>query len=310
MEELNSLWDFEESSDELKQKLVYTTIELESVKAEANEELRKHKEDVKQLINLLKIAYQERDEAKGQLQKLLNKLVLFSSSELLPVLPQSQPENPLVIPAKVISGVTESTSLSDSYNHQSHGSSPVDSLFDAVSSPDFSSINMVESSHMGFVNQALVQDYDGSIPTGLAASAMADIDPADTVIDNFLKGKVLPQKGKLLQAVMSSGPLLQTLLLAGPLPRWRNPPPLQQFKIPVSIKGLETPKLTANSSCPTQQSFPSPSNFGLSRGSSQMCSASMLDFATRASGSGIGHGCLLSSGAMHQIPARKRQRFQ
>ncbi|KAJ6424987.1 hypothetical protein OIU84_025707 [Salix udensis] len=243
MEELNSLWDFEESSDELKQKLVYTTIELESVKAEANEELRKHKEDVKQLINLLKIAYQERDEAK-------------------------------------------------------------------VSSPDFSSINMVESSHMGFVNQALVQDYDGSIPTGLAASAMADIDPADTVIDNFLKGKVLPQKGKLLQAVMSSGPLLQTLLLAGPLPRWRNPPPLQQFKIPVSIKGLETPKLTANSSCPTQQSFPSPSNFGLSRGSSQMCSASMLDFATRASGSGIGHGCLLSSGAMHQIPARKRQRFQ
>ncbi|KAJ6299675.1 hypothetical protein OIU76_020619 [Salix suchowensis] len=148
MEELNSLWDFEESSDELKQKLVYTTIELESVKAEANEELRKHKEDVKQLINLLKIAYQERDEAKGQLQKLLNKLVLFSSSELLPVLPQSQPENPLVIPAKVNSGVTESTSLSDSYNHQSHGSSPVDSLFDAVSSPDFSSINMVESSHM------------------------------------------------------------------------------------------------------------------------------------------------------------------
>ncbi|KAJ6777850.1 HIGH MOBILITY GROUP BOX PROTEIN putative (DUF1635)-RELATED [Salix koriyanagi] len=274
MEELNSLWDFEESSDELKQKLVYTTIELESVKAEANEELRKHKEDVKQLINLLKIAYQERDEA------------------------------------KVNSGVTESTSLSDSYNHQSHGSSPVDSLFDAVSSPDFSSINMVESSHMGFVNQALVQDYDGSIPTGLAASAMADIDPADIVIDNFLKGKVLPQKGKLLQAVMNSGPLLQTLLLAGPLPRWRNPPPLQQFKIPVSIKGLETPKLTANSSCLAQQSFPSPSNIGLSRGSSQMCSASMLDFATRASGSGIGNGCLLSSGAMHQIPARKRQRFQ
>ncbi|KAJ6303180.1 hypothetical protein OIU77_017126 [Salix suchowensis] len=257
MEELNSLWDFEESSDELKQKLVYTTIELESVKAEANEELRKHKEDVKQLINLLKIAYQERDEAKGQLQKLLNKLVLFSSSELLPVLPQSQPENPLVIPAK-----------------------------------------------------ALVQDYDGSIPPGLAASAMADIDPADIVIDNFLKGKVLPQKGKLLQAVMSSGPLLQTLLLAGPLPRWRNPPPLQQFKIPVSIKGLETPKLTANSSCLAQQSFPSPSNIGLSRGSSQMCSASMLDFATRASGSGIGNGCLLSSGAMHQIPGRKRQRFQ
>eukprot|EP00258_Populus_trichocarpa_P014699 XP_006369508.1 uncharacterized protein LOC7465133 [Populus trichocarpa] len=309
MEELGSMWGFEESF-ELKQKLVYTTIELDSLKVEANEGLRKHKEDVKQLINLLKIAYQERDEAKGQLQKLLNKLMLFSTSELLPILPQAQPESPLVIPAKANSSITESNSLSDTYNHQSHGSSPVESLIDAVTSPDFSSINMAESSHMGFVNKALVQEYDGSIPTGLVASAMAKIDPADIVIDNFVKGKVLPQRGKLLQAVMETGPLLQTLLLAGPLPRWRNPPPLQQFKIPVSFNGFETPNLTANSSCLAQQPFPSPSNIGLSRGSSQMCSASMLDFATCASGSGIGNGCLLSSGDMHQIPARKRQRFQ
>ncbi|KAI5055913.1 hypothetical protein GOP47_0029434 [Adiantum capillus-veneris] len=35
----------------------------------------------------------------------------------------------------------------------------------------------------------------------------------------------LPEKGKLLQAVMQAGPLLQTLLLAGPLPQWRYPPP-------------------------------------------------------------------------------------
>lgn len=35
----------------------------------------------------------------------------------------------------------------------------------------------------------------------------------------------LPEKGKLLQAVMQAGPLLQTLLLAGPLPQWRHPPP-------------------------------------------------------------------------------------
>ncbi|KAE8700813.1 hypothetical protein F3Y22_tig00110556pilonHSYRG00795 [Hibiscus syriacus] len=37
--------------------------------------------------------------------------------------------------------------------------------------------------------------------------------------------KPLPEKGKLLQAVMKAGPLLQTLLLAGPLPQWRHPPP-------------------------------------------------------------------------------------
>ncbi|KAL2633918.1 hypothetical protein R1flu_005397 [Riccia fluitans] len=35
----------------------------------------------------------------------------------------------------------------------------------------------------------------------------------------------LPEKGKLLQAVMQAGPLLQSLLLAGPLPQWRHPPP-------------------------------------------------------------------------------------
>ncbi|XLS68211.1 hypothetical protein HN51_019234 [Arachis hypogaea] len=43
----------------------------------------------------------------------------------------------------------------------------------------------------------------------------------------------LPEKGKLLQAVMKAGPLLQTLLLAGPLPQWRHPPPpLESFEIP------------------------------------------------------------------------------
>ncbi|CAA3005244.1 uncharacterized protein LOC111393965 [Olea europaea var. sylvestris] len=43
----------------------------------------------------------------------------------------------------------------------------------------------------------------------------------------------LPEKGKLLQAVMKSGPLLRNLLLAGPLPQWRHPPPpLDTYQIP------------------------------------------------------------------------------
>ncbi|KAJ7523513.1 hypothetical protein O6H91_18G053300 [Diphasiastrum complanatum] len=46
----------------------------------------------------------------------------------------------------------------------------------------------------------------------------------------------LPEKGKLLQAVMQAGPLLQTLLLAGPLPQWRHPPP--------AINSLEIPKVS------------------------------------------------------------------
>lgn len=45
--------------------------------------------------------------------------------------------------------------------------------------------------------------------------------------------KPLPEKGKLLQAVVEAGPLLQTLLLAGPLPQWQHPPPqLNSIEIP------------------------------------------------------------------------------
>ncbi|XP_022953143.1 uncharacterized protein LOC111455642 [Cucurbita moschata] len=46
-----------------------------------------------------------------------------------------------------------------------------------------------------------------------------------TVCQNACE-KPLPQKGKLLQAVIEAGPLLQNLLLAGPLPHWQHPPPL------------------------------------------------------------------------------------
>ncbi|KAL5709915.1 hypothetical protein ACHQM5_020540 [Ranunculus cassubicifolius] len=52
-------------------------------------------------------------------------------------------------------------------------------------------------------------------------------------IAHLIPEKPLPEKGKLLQAVMKAGPLLQTLLLAGPLPQWRHPPPpLEPFEIP------------------------------------------------------------------------------
>ncbi|MCO5555142.1 hypothetical protein L7F22_008684 [Adiantum nelumboides] len=43
----------------------------------------------------------------------------------------------------------------------------------------------------------------------------------------------LPERGRLLQAVLQAGPLLQNLLLAGPLPQWRYPPPqLSTVEIP------------------------------------------------------------------------------
>ncbi|KAG4206963.1 hypothetical protein ERO13_A03G038401v2 [Gossypium hirsutum] len=75
MEELGYLWNYQENLDELKLKLQYSSIELESVKMEANEQIRKYKEELKLMVNLLNLAYQERDEARDQLQKLLNKFM-------------------------------------------------------------------------------------------------------------------------------------------------------------------------------------------------------------------------------------------
>ncbi|TYJ26244.1 hypothetical protein E1A91_A07G106600v1 [Gossypium mustelinum] len=288
MEDLSPLWNYQEDFDELKLKLQYTSIELESVKMEANEQIRKYRDEVNHLVNLVKLACQERDEARDQVEKLVNKLMASSSSSSSStILPQSQPENLLMIAAaKANSSMTESSSLSETYNHHpSHGSSPVDSLFDAVTSPDFSSIN----------------------------NNMAD----NSLIDNLAKGKTLPEKGKLLQAVMEASPLLQTLLVAGPLPRWRNPPPpLRTYKIPpISIKACHS-KLDNQKpgACPNPSSTvfvkqlnnSSPMCPQMIRGSGQSCSVAMLDFA--ASGSAPE----LSNGANSQISflAGKRQRLQ
>lgn len=317
MDELGSLWSCQENMEELKQKILCTSLELEAVKMEASEELEKYKEDAKHLLNLLKTAYQERDEARDQLQKLTNKLTSQSINDISSLFSQQKHPDGFLMPVKANSGLTESSSLSDTYNnHRSHGSSPVNSFLDAVSSPDLSNINVVDSGSMGFINQPYGQEYSGAMTSGSISFVNAKFDRASVIIDDLVKGKALPQKGRLLQAVIGAGPLLQTLLVAGPLPRWRNPPPLQQFKIPpVSMKSCDLAnaclKPGANASnylLTTMNQSPHPD---VSRVSSHMCSASVLNFA---GGAGLyqGHGWLLPSvgGVGNQIPAGKRQRFQ
>lgn len=280
--------------DELNQKLHCTKVELDSVKTEAKEQITKNDEYMKKLFDLLKIALKERDEARYQLQKV--QIMLSNQTELPNMFPKVQPESPLLLPAKANSSITESNSLSETYNPHSHGSPPVDSFFDAaVSSPEFSNFNMADSSNMAFIN---------SVP------APPKIDPASVVIENLSKGRTLPQKGKLLQAVMDAGPLLHSLLLAGPLPRWRNPPPLQPFKIPpVSIKGsVEASgfhqKPVENSCYVAQKAFNSLAY-------SQSCSASMLNFASGAPSSCLNNTRLLttSSSFNDQIPLGKRPKL-
>ncbi|KAL5546289.1 hypothetical protein UlMin_005976 [Ulmus minor] len=146
------------------------SFELESAKKVAQKELDKNEETIKELLHLLKEAWEERDQAKNQLKFLLHKLCL--SSKTTP--PFASPQPPRFDPAK---------------------------------------------------------------------------DSGSSVIDSLVRGKTLPEKGRLLEAVMDAGPLLQTLLVA-PLPEWRNPPPLLQ--IPASnfltFSDFEsTPKLPSSS---------------------------------------------------------------
>lgn len=251
----------------MNQKLMYAILELEKLRVDASEESRKNKEYVKQLIQLLNITIQERDEARNQIQKLLEKFMLTSSDKSSNILPLFHVDNPPLKPRKTNSSITEST--------LSNISSPVDVLYHAVSSPEFSNFNMLS--------------------TNQVTSSVSKIDYASLIIDNLAKGKVLPQTGKLLRAVVEAGPLLQTLLVAGPLPRWQNPPRIQPFQIPPApIKGYDHENF-AQMSC----------------GSSQISSAPMLDIANVPQGSSLHNGLMMSTStdAYNCIPLSKRRSF-
>ncbi|KAI4385535.1 hypothetical protein MLD38_003549 [Melastoma candidum] len=268
MDQLGSIWNAPESEEELRQKLRLTALELEAARMEAAEEAKNHKDSTLQFLCLLQAAYQERDEARDQLQKILNKLVVVPSgvptgfSSFSPVCPpQAHVEKPLLIPRKANSVLTESSSHS-----LSHGSSTMSSFLEGVTSPELSNIN-----------NAVVDSGDG-VGHGSFASNVLDV--GSSIIDDLAKGRSLPQKGKLLQAVTEAGPLLQTLLIAGRLPRWRNPPPLQPLRVP-SVVGIgQRP---------------------------QMCSAAHLNFSSSINPSQGGLAPSLAGGDS-RIQVAKRQR--
>lgn len=93
-----------------------------------------------------------------------------------------------------------------------------------------SSIEDEPRSHNGFSSS----DCEESIVSSPVIDTIPPLpQPLSQSTIELLPEKPLPEKGKLLQAVMKAGPLLQTLLLAGPLPQWRHPPPpLESFEIP------------------------------------------------------------------------------
>ncbi|CAE6250116.1 unnamed protein product [Arabidopsis arenosa] len=67
----SSNWLHQESIDEMRQNLQSTLFELETLKMEANEKSKTHREEVNQLLNLLKFTQKERDEARQQLSQFI-----------------------------------------------------------------------------------------------------------------------------------------------------------------------------------------------------------------------------------------------
>ncbi|KAI3901703.1 hypothetical protein MKW98_021867 [Papaver atlanticum] len=307
MEAMTSVWSYQENCEQLKELLFYTTYELETARAEAKEEMKRNEANVNKLVHLLNQACRERDEAKNQLQRLWNKFSPSNPTENYPVMSTHQPKILVVNPTKGNSSITETDSVS---NHHSYGSPPVDSIFDTVSSPELSNINVVDSSMvqapqqppLNVPHQPLHVPHQPFVQERNVWSS-ACTDQASLAIDNLVKGKLLPPKGKLLQSVMEAGPLLKTLLLAGPLPRWRNPPPHQTLQLPsLSVNGSEA---VHNSSSHSYSS--------VSHGSAQIYSTSMLNFSS-------GHGTCLNKAQVlsagfnrnfinHSIPTAKRQRL-
>ncbi|CAL9754291.1 unnamed protein product [Musa acuminata subsp. burmannicoides] len=223
-----SVWGFHEGIEDLKHKLLCATSELEALRANAKEEIRKSEENIEQLIHHLQVITHERDVARDQLQLVLNKITL--------------PDSPQMRQARGSSSLTESDSLSGAPNHHSYGASPVDSFFDNVGSPELSSMGR---------------------PQRQASQSSPNYDRASAVVDGLAMRKPLPRKGKLLQAVLEAGPLLQTLLLAGPLPQWRNPPPLQPFQVPpmaVKLHNASPPYQKPAANASSNLAYASPPN--------------------------------------------------
>uniref|UniRef100_A0A8I7B6L2 Uncharacterized protein n=2 Tax=Hordeum vulgare subsp. vulgare TaxID=112509 RepID=A0A8I7B6L2_HORVV len=84
---------------------------------------------------------------------------------------------------------------------------------------------------------ALLEDRSTAMANNDRSTPVAIVDDDDdrtsAVLEQLAAKRPLPQRGRLLQAVMEAGPLLESLLVAGPVPQWRNPPPVQPVPSPV-----------------------------------------------------------------------------
>lgn len=197
----NSSWVwtflFFQSMEELRNSLLFATLELEQTKLTVQEELRKRDDQLLHLKDLLNKTIRERDEAQDKCQGLLLEKLLLQQQQQQQTAPLSGISSIEDEPRR---GIDSNNGFSSSDCEESIVSSPI---VDPIPQPQ------------------------------LAPPLKAPQSLPQATMELVVPEKPLPEKGKLLQAVMQAGPLLQNLLLAGPLPQWRHPPPpLESFEIP------------------------------------------------------------------------------
>lgn len=208
---------------EMRQYILQSRMELEATVIAAQEEIMKKEEELIHMKDLLIITIKERDEAQSNFQKLmLEKLQLqqqLQQQQQRLRQPQQQQETQQQRQQKVAAAVSLSNT-NTTINCFSSSSSECEE-------------SSIISSPQGGANSPTLQQPTQlpALPPQIAAKLASNCRP-------------LPEKGKLLKAVMEAGPLLQTLLLAGPLPQWQHPPPrLDTIEIPpVTITTSNSPR--------------------------------------------------------------------
>ncbi|CAA6654899.1 unnamed protein product [Spirodela intermedia] len=223
-----SIFRLRQSLADLNQFFGRASAELGSPTTGAEEEIMKE-DNIKQLLQILRITSFERE-------KLLAQNAHSGFLEQSPSLPLFHPSS-------------GSARGNDGISH-----------FDALTRMDSSQSNDASSPEESSPFEFIPSPRDGRLSS-------PERDAASETIDHLLPKKALPEKGKLLQAVIEAGPLLQTLLVAGSLPQWRNPPPLRPFQIPpVSVRG---PNQNAELVHPSPRSSPSACTGGYQIGKRQ-----------------------------------------
>ncbi|CAM6047226.1 unnamed protein product, partial [Sphagnum compactum] len=190
--------------EEMRHLLMRAKLELDSARAVAEAEAEAHEVQVRHLQELLAATQRERDEAREQL--------LGLQADMVTVLQQQPPPWRQQSSSLPIAGVQSSPAAGFSQPLLCSAPALLPSLPSTTSL--FQTVSPVVSSLQGIPTHVLPE------PPGADLHAMLS---------------TLPEKGKLMQAVMDAGPLLQTLMMASSpsLPQWRHPPPaLETLDLP------------------------------------------------------------------------------